>query len=75
MGVGSLSLKDSFHFVLQQGLQERDKVFRINIFSIGFTLLDRLALKDNLETSVVYKTLIGGLLEHYRNKTSDKQID
>ena len=70
-----MSLKDSFHYVLQEGTKERDKVFRVNIFSNGFTLLDRLAAKDNSETSAVYKTLISGLLEHYRGKTSDKQID
>lgn len=75
IGIGSLSLKDSFHFVLSQGTLERDKVFRINVFSNGFTLLDRLALKDNSETSAVYKTLISGLLEHYKGKKSDRQID
>ena len=70
----SLSLRDSFHYVLTQGLQERDKVFRVNVYAVGFTLLDRLAQKDNSETSAVYKTLISGLLEHYRDK-SDKEID
>ena len=75
VGIGSLSLRDSFHFVLQQGTLERDKVFRVNVFANGFTLLDRLAAKDNSETSAVYKTLIAGLLEHYKGKTSDKEID
>ena len=54
---------------------ERDKVFRVNVFANGFALLDRLAAKDNSETSAVYKTLIAGLLEHYKAKTSDKEID
>ena len=75
VGIGSLSLKDSFHYVLKQGTQERDKVFRVNIFANGFTLLDRLAAKENRETSAVYETLISGLLEHYKNKKSDREID
>ena len=70
-----MSLKDSFHYVLQQGLNERDKVFRVNVYAIGFTLLDRLAEKDNSETSAVYKTLIAGLLEHYKGKTNEAQIE
>ena len=74
-GIGALSQKDSFHLVLQKGLQQHDKVFQLNIFAIGFTLLDRLAQKDNSETSAVYKTLTGGLIEHYRGKQNDKQID
>ena len=75
IGIGSLSFKDSFHFVLRQGTIERDKVFRVNIFANAFALLDRLASKDNSETSAVYMTLISGLLEQYKGKTSDKQID
>ena len=70
-----MPLKESFHYILQQGTQERDKVFRVNVFANGFTLLDRLASKENSETSAVYQTLINGLLSHYKGKTSDKEID
>ena len=72
IGIGSQSFKDSFHFVLRQGTIERDKVFRVNIFANGFTLLDRLAAKDNSETSAVYMTLISGLVGLYKGKVSDK---
>ena len=75
LGIGAMPLKESFHYVLQQGTQERDKVFRVNVFANGFTLLDRLASKENSETSAVYQTLISGLLEHYKGKSSDKEID
>lgn len=47
-------------------------MFRVNVFANAFTLLDRLAAKDNKETSAVYKTLISGLLEHYKNTKSDR---
>ena len=43
VGIGSLSLTESFHYVLKQGLSERDKVFRVNVFANSFSLLDRLA--------------------------------
>lgn len=75
-GIGSLSRKDSFHFVLQQGLQARDKVFRVNVYANSFTLLDRLAQKGNSETNPVYKTLIGGLVMHYKSKEQNEtQLD
>ena len=47
-------------------------MFRVNIFANGFALLDRVAKKENSETSTVYKTLISGLIEQYKNKVSDK---
>lgn len=50
-------------------------MFRVNVFANAFTLLDRLAAKENKETSAVYKTLISGLLEHYKNTKSDREID
>ena len=74
-GIGSLALKDSFHYVLEQGLHMRDKVFRVNVYANGFALLDRLASKGNSETYAVYRSLCNGLLSIYRGKQSDKQID
>ena len=53
--------------MLQQGLMGHDKIFRINIFANSFTLLDRLAYKDNSETSAVYKTLVGGFIQLYKS--------
>jgi len=71
-GIGSLSLKDSFHYILEQGINMRDRIFSVNIFTIGLALLDRLASKGNPETQAVYRTLASGLLSHYRGKTSDR---
>ena len=75
-GIGSLSLKDSFHFVLEQGvLHMRDRIFKVNVFANALSLLDRMAAKNNPETLPVYRSLIRGLLEIYRGKKSDKEID
>lgn len=39
-------------------------------------MLDRLAQKENSETTPVYKTLIGGLVEHYKSKEQNEtQLD
>ena len=74
-GLGSMSLRDSFHQVLMMGTKERDKIFKINVFGMAFTLLDRLAEKENKEAPQVYKTIILGLVESYKNKRSDREID
>ena len=42
---------------------------------MAFTLLDRLAEKENKEAPRVYKSIIMGLVENYRDKKSDRQID
>ena len=38
-------------------------------------MLDRLAEKENREAPRVYKSIILGLVENYKNKRSDRQID
>lgn len=68
-------MKDSFHFVLEQGTLERDTIFRSNIFANSFTLLDKLVQENDAETTVVYLTLVRGLLAMYRGKRSDLEID
>lgn len=64
-GIGSLSLKDSFHYVLEQGVTMRDRIFSLNVYAVGLALAERLASKANSETQAVYRTLAGGLLSHY----------
>ena len=61
--------------VLKQSTNERDKVFRINAFACAFSLLDRLAQKKNKESAAVYKTVILALIEHYKHKRSDREVD
>ena len=74
-GLNGMTIKDSFQLVLKQSTNERDKVFRVNAFACAFSLLDRLAQKKNKESAAVYKTLIMALIEHYKNKRSDKDVD
>ena len=45
LGLGTMSLRESFHNILVAGTKERDKIFKINVFAMAFTLLDRLAEK------------------------------
>ena len=47
----------------------------MNVSANGFTLLEALATREDSEALGVFKTLTGGLLDHYRGKTSDKEID
>ena len=53
----------------------RDRIFKVNVFANALSLLDRLAAKNNPETLPVYRSLIRGLLEIYRGKKSDREID
>ena len=74
-GLNGMTIKDSFLLVLKQSTNERDKVFRINAFACAFSLLDRLAQKKNKESAAVYKTVILALIEHYKHKRSDRDVD
>ena len=74
-GIGSLPLRDSFHFVLEQGTLAKDMIFRVNIFANSFSLLDQLVAIGDKETKPVFKTLANGLLALYAGKTSDLEID
>ena len=35
LGLSSMPLQDAFRYILEQGLNENDKVFRVNIFVFG----------------------------------------
>jgi hypothetical protein len=67
-------LSKSMYDVLRNGTLEKDNVFKINIISVGFTLLDRLASKNNSEAANVYRILIFALLDNYKSKKRDKTI-
>jgi hypothetical protein len=67
-------LSKSMNDFLRNGTMEKDNVFKINTIAVGFTLLDRLAQKNNSEAGNVYRILIFALLDNYKSKRRDKTI-
>lgn len=67
-------LSKSMNDFLRNGTMEKDNVFKINTIAVGFTLLDRLAQKNNIEAGNVYRILIFALLDNYKSKRRDKTI-
>ena len=71
-GIGPEMLRDSVHAMVKLGTQQRDKVYRISVFSMIFSLIDKLAEVQNKEAPVVFKSLVGALIDHYKKRWRDQ---